>query len=413
MATDTASQETRTKFSESPLWKPWMTDIRLRQITSIDDLREYFESHDSYEKISWDIETESLDPHPDSTVGHCFAFTPKEGVYVPVRHKVKPHMNLDPDAVWELAEEHMKPPRIRVVYNYKFEGRWLRYKGVDWTSDWKFLRDVFIYVWLNDTDQLRKGLKETVSKYYNMEVSDIGEVPGAKCDKRKRGRIDFSRTDPEEATLYAAADPIWSLALLKLFEEDVNKSQPMICMTEHELLDGLLQMEDNGVMIDRAYLREGMRTLDRWVAQVEREIFSDAGYEFNIGSPSEVAKYLGEKGVNLELSAKGNPMTGKKVLENLGKSHPTAARVALYRSLEKEKGTYVTPLLEGVSDEHPVANFKFQPIGAPTGRLSGGGADVGERYCAMNVHAIPSASKYQPARARKLDTPPKKLIDLG
>lgn len=78
MKVDTFSKETQAHFEGSPLWKPWMTRYRLRQAIDLEDVKEFLEQHESSKIISWDVETDSLDPHHERVCGHCLAFNSKE-----------------------------------------------------------------------------------------------------------------------------------------------------------------------------------------------------------------------------------------------------------------------------------------------------------------------------------------------
>jgi len=389
-----------------------MSQIRLRQIGSIQELRDYVEANRTQNLVSWDIETTNLDPKEQDVVGHCLAFSSDEGVYCPVRHKVKPEQNLDPDIVWKIIQEVIAPPRILLVYNYKFEGRFLRQCGVNRRASYSILRDALVYAWLwNSNEKVEKvGLKSAIQWFHpELQMLDIREVPGAARDKKMRGEIDFSYTDPEQATLYAAADPVMTIKVYRATEEKVEAEQALICQVEHNLIESLLSMEESGVLMDRTILREADKTLERLICQVEKEVYEAAGGPFNLLSSKQLAKYFTENGIAFSKTEKGNPNLGEAELEILAEVSPIAAKIVLYRKLCKERSTYVGRLLESTTDDDPYAHFKFSSVGAPTGRLSSGGGSKGEFYTAMNVQSIPSASKYRLAKCRKIKVPPAEL----
>jgi len=129
MPVDTFSSETQRKFSESKLWKDWMTKRRLYQATNMSDLREFFQRGHGFKRISIDFETKDLSRTWESVCGFCLAFTEKEGIYIPIKHVNYPEANLDPDQVWQMFLDEIKN-RLVVVYNWEFEGTILRSKGV-------------------------------------------------------------------------------------------------------------------------------------------------------------------------------------------------------------------------------------------------------------------------------------------
>jgi hypothetical protein len=133
-------------------------------------------------------------------------------------------------------------------------------------------------------------------------------------------------------------------------------------------------MENNPITIDRGYLRQAKNELEHWITVVAKRIYRLAGREFNIGSPAEVGKMLKDMKVPIKTNEKtGNAKTGADEIEELAKEHPICEGILLWRSLIKEKSTYVEALLDCTSEEKPNAVFKFRSVGAPTGRFASGG----------------------------------------
>jgi DNA polymerase-1 len=406
MATDTSSPETRAKYKGTELWKPWMEKVRLWQATSIEEVLEFFERHESKKRFSWDVETDALNPHHERVCGHCFSFETNEGVYVPVRHKNHPEMNLDADKLWEILEKELKKRQL-VVYNYQFEGRVLKSLGIKRSTKLDDLLDGMIYRWMHNTDEKRIGLKDAAENLLNCQMLEITEVPGVMNGKI----LDFSRTNPEDATLYAAADPVMTLGVINVCKPIVDKEQLFIVKLEHEILGTTLAIQDNPVTVDRKFLKQAEKDLNHWIEVVTLDIFKTVGREFKLGSPKQVGEVLKEQGVKLKETSKGNLMTGADEIEKLAGEYPFAAKILLYRTLVKERSTYVDALLNGTSDEQPIAVFKMNPTGAPTGRFSGGGTDdMDPLFIAMNPQAIPSANKYEDARCRLLKNPPAEVV---
>jgi len=417
MAVDTFTKETKHYYQNTEgvkhLWKPWMDEVRIRQITTLDELREFAEQAEAFERVSWDVETESLDPDPDKVVGHCLALTADHGIYIPTRHRVDTHENLDHDAVWDLVLQILKD-KIVVVFNWQFEGKILRKKNMSRPSDLKFVRDVMIYNWLDDSAQLKVNLKLAAQRHLGREMIEIHEVPGVQHDDgtkaKKRGKsINFAYTKPSDATLYAASDPVMTLAILDKIGPAIEKEQALVLQLEHDLLDTLFEMQKNPVTIDRAVLRRGLEDIDRWIAKVTADLFQLAGYEFNPGSVQEAGQFLVKVGVPLpQTGTKKNGekkyATGRKEVEKLAGEHKAVDLILLWRSLVKEKGTYITKLLTETTEENPKAHFNFKSVGAPTGRFASGKAEDGDaQFVSMNAQCLPADTLvYTPSGVRNL-----------
>ena len=404
MAVDTFSSDTQQRFGKSHLWKPWMKERRLYQITSLSELKEFFQRGNSFRRISLDFETRDLSRTWQSVCGFCLSFTDKEGIYVPIKHVNYPSMNLDPDQTWEMILDEIRD-RLVVVYNWEFEGTILRNKGVYRTINLNTLNDAMVYRWLYDSDKKQFNLKDAALELCQREMNLIHEVPGIRKGKRSR-EIDFSLSDPEEATLYAAADPIFSLSVLDICKPVVDKEQGFIANLEHALLGTISKMQDNRVTIDRAFLQQARLDLNRWIDSTARNLYDQLGEEIDLNSNREVTRVLKGMGVPLKRTKnekQENYETNAKALEPLAKEYPIIEDLLFYRSIVKERSTYIDALLNCTSEENSSVIFRFVSIGAPTGRFSSGGVDEGDpRYAPMNVQAISSASGYKKAKVRKV-----------
>lgn len=404
MPVDTFSSETQKAFSESHLWKDWMKERRLYQVTTMSELREFFQRGHAFQRISIDFETRDLSRTWESVCGFCLAFTEKEGVYVPIKHVKYPEMNLDPGQVWQMLLDEIKN-RLVVVYNWEFEGTILRTKGVHRDTTLKSLNDAMVYRWLYDSDKKQFNLKDAASEICHQEMNLIHEVPGIKKGKKSKD-IDFSLSNPEEATLYAAADPVFSLAVLDICKPEVDREQGFIVNLEHTLLGTLSRMTENRVTIDRAFLQQARLDLNRWIDTTALSIYAKLGEEIDLNSNKEVSRVLKKMGVNLKRTQNENQenyQTNAKALQPLAKEFPIVDDILFYRSIVKERSTYVDPLLKVTSEDSPSVIFRFVSIGAPTGRFSSGGVDEGDSiYAPMNVQAITSASDYKKAKVRRV-----------
>jgi DNA polymerase-1 len=386
-----------------------MDYYRLRQIESITELGEYLEQNSRAPYMAWDLETRSLDNRPENVCGHCISFESTEAVYIPTQHVNYPDKNLDHSIVWDMIGKAVEQRPV-LVYNWMFEGRVARLQGWDRPASLAMVKDVMVYRWLFDSDKKQFNLKDASKDLIGMEMLEIQEVPGILTGKGKKD-LNFSLSDPSDATLYAAADPLTTLLIYKKIGPIVEKEQPIVLNLEHTLLDVLLDMENNPITIDRGYLRQAKNELEHWITVVAKRIYRLAGREFNIGSPAEVGKMLKDMKVPIKTNEKtGNAKTGADEIEELAKEHPICEGILLWRSLIKEKSTYVEALLDCTSEEKPNAVFKFRSVGAPTGRFASGGVDPGDPiYAPMNVQSIPSSSAYRKTRIWLIKNPPPEL----
>jgi DNA polymerase-1 len=407
--TDTASDATRDIYEGTPLWRPWMREIRLQQCRNLAHLDEFLSAGAAHQELCWDIETKSLNPDPGEIVGHSIAFTGDEALYVPVRHLADPTQNLDPDEVFQRVIEALKPPKILTVYNARFENSFLMSAGIERPTGLDSVHDVMLMRWLYNSDDKKIGLKETTRRLFGLDMLEIRDPPGVALDRKQRGAIDFSRAKPCEATLYAAADVIMTLRVeSKVWPVVVETGQEFIAELEHQLLRVMLLQERNHLRIDRAFLQRAEQDLLRWSEVVLGELYRLNGSPFNVMAPDQVAAFLRSRGVPMGKTPTGKDSTSAKDMAILSPQFPVVKQVALARSLLKEIGTYVRPMLHATTEERPYGAAQILQHASTTGRLSSKAGQPGDpRFLPLNLMAIPAADAYEVVPCRLVHNPPR------
>jgi len=134
----------------------------------------------------------------------------------------------------------------------------------------------------------------------------------------------------------------------------------------------LFKMEHRGIKIDPALLSNMSDELGKEHAELEQQMYTLAGYEFNIASPAQLSEVLFTK---LQLPTAGikkgktGYSTGQKELDKLRGQHPIIELIERTRELAKLKNTYVDALPK-LADTHDRIHTTFNQDVASTGRLS-------------------------------------------
>jgi len=138
---------------------------------------------------------------------------------------------------------------------------------------------------------------------------------------------------------------------------------------ELPLVRVLLAMERWGIRIDKELLAKQSADLQTEIAELEKQIHSEAGESFNVGSPKQLGVILFEK---LKLPAgkktKTGYSTGEDVLATL--EHPIAKLILKWRELSKLKSTYVDALPGMADPKDDRVHTSFNQALTATGRLS-------------------------------------------
>lgn len=138
------------------------------------------------------------------------------------------------------------------------------------------------------------------------------------------------------------------------------------------LIPVLARMEHRGIILNTKFLGEMKSDLEKDISRVQREMYDMVGYEFNIGSPAQLADVLYDK---LALSTVGikkgktGYSTGQSELDKLRGAHPIIEKIEQYRELTKLLSTYVDALPKLVDNESRLHTTFRQDVAA-TGRLS-------------------------------------------
>ncbi len=134
----------------------------------------------------------------------------------------------------------------------------------------------------------------------------------------------------------------------------------------------LARMEAAGVRVDPAELDRISTKTTEEIARIEKSIFELVGFEFNVGSPQQLAEVLFDK-LNLQpprRSRAKSRSTAADVLEELATEHALPKKVIEFRELTKLKSNYADVLPRLIHPGSGRLHTRFSQTGAVTGRLS-------------------------------------------
>ena len=138
------------------------------------------------------------------------------------------------------------------------------------------------------------------------------------------------------------------------------------------LIPILAKIEHRGIKLDIEKLNTMQVAVQQEILELQREIFELVGYEFNVGSPTQLAEALFTK---LQLPTTGikkgktGYSTGQKELDKLRGRHPIIELVERFRELTKLQNTYIMALPKQV-DNNGYIHTTFNQDVVATGRLS-------------------------------------------
>jgi DNA polymerase-1 len=135
---------------------------------------------------------------------------------------------------------------------------------------------------------------------------------------------------------------------------------------EIPIVDVLVEMEHEGIRVDLNILN---RIADETLIKINglsAAIISDAGVDFNLNSPKQLAEILFDK---LNLPANKKRSTSIDILEELAGSHAIIAKLIEYRKYSKLYSTYAQGLKKFIQSDGKI-HTDYKQCVAATGRLS-------------------------------------------
>jgi DNA polymerase-1 len=170
----------------------------------------------------------------------------------------------------------------------------------------------------------------------------------------------------------AAADAVLCQALAAWQRDEIRARGLTDLLNEVELpiVRILREMEQVGVKLDTAQIKEISERVKAEADGLESEIFELAGEEFTLGSPKQLEEILfGKLGLSRGRRGKTGYSTDARVLQAIRAEHEIIPKIERWRELTKLAQTYLDAL-PLVVDSHSRLHTTFNQTAATTGRLS-------------------------------------------
>ncbi len=335
-----------------------------KTITTQPEFETFLNELKQQQTFCFDLETTSKDPVRADIVGWAFCWEAETSYYIPVDSPGTPVIDarLVLEAFKPLLED---PEKIKINQNIKYEVLVLRRAGVQLQG---IGLDPMVGDYLLDAGARTHGLDDLSKRYLMRQMIPITDLIG-----KGKQQLKMFEVDVEKASEYASedADVTWQVAALIEQKLKQDGLWELYWDLERPLIPVLAEMEWNGIRVDVEELKRQSVVLSQRLKQLIIEIHAEAGSEFNMDSPKQLAKVLFE---DLKLPVikrnKTGPSTDQEVLERLANEHPLPKKMIEHRQLSKLKGTYLDALPLLVNPESGNVHTSLSQTIAATGRLS-------------------------------------------
>lgn len=257
-----------------------------------------------------------------------------------------------------------------IFHDMKFTYKVLRHNGLkcleESDTSLSFF-DTMIASWLLDPEELGNNP-------YALDILAEKKLAILKTEYDEIVSKDSSLKDADQKDLaqYIGEKPVITLALYKKLNALIKKFYKEKLFNEMELplIPILSEMELRGIHLDTNQLYDYSKELSSQISNLEKEIFSIVGHEFNIASTKQLQEVLfTERGLKPSKKTKTGYSTDTSVLEELSIYDPVPKKILEYRELSKLLSTYVEALPK-LTDEDSLIHTTFVQTGTATGRLS-------------------------------------------
>ncbi len=187
--------------------------------------------------------------------------------------------------------------------------------------------------------------------------------------------LDSNITNPqlEDILAYAKTESFSKAREIILSDIEKRNLKNIYATIELPLIPIISAMHERGIKIDAEYLKTLSEEYHVELDKLQKNIWAEAGEEFNINSPKQLGSVLfdklGLKAKGMKKTAGGAQSTRESELDKLKDLHPIIPHILEHRELQKLLSTYIDTiptLLEADGRLHT----SFIQTGTTTGRMS-------------------------------------------
>jgi len=323
----------------------------------------------TFDFVSLDTETTSVDAMSAKLVGLSFAVNEGEAFYVPVpSHEDWSGEDFEKSlkVVNKFKEVYESEKILKIGQNIKYDMMVLANYGIHLEGK---MFDTMIAHYII-APELRHNMDYLAEVYLKYQTIHIDSLIGS--GKKQRSMREL---DPKEVYEYAAEDADVTLKLKKILEKELHEKGLYSLFDEVEmpLVPVLARIEMNGARIDENSLAETSKVFTQRMEAIEREIREVAGQELNISSPKQIGELLFDR---LKIDSKpkktktGQYVTDEATLLALKSKHPIVEKILDYRGYKKLLSTYIDALPQLVNPRTGHIHTSYNQAVTATGRLS-------------------------------------------
>lgn len=342
----------------------------------------------------FDLETTSLNPRIAKLLGFAISWKKHEAYFV------TPTDALPLRVIVEYLTPALTSKATKIGHNLKYDLSVLLAQGIeihgpyfdtmlahslaepDQRHSMDYLAERFLgYTTIKLADLAEAYQKEPEEEPQSEIIDDLfalaeKKAPEKKVAKKQKGdQIDMLSIPPSALTDYACEDADVTFQLAEILAEQLDKADQSETFYEIEspLLPVITRIENEGISVNTAALAEISVVLGDKIATLTKDIYRQAGREFNLNSPKQLGELLFSEMQLVEKPKKtktGQFKTDEATLSTLAGEHEIIANILDYREASKLKSTYVDALPTHLCPSDQRIHTQLHQLMTATGRIA-------------------------------------------
>lgn len=363
-ARETREAEIQLELFAEPIETKTIKDVEhdYQTVTSSVQRAALLETLAQQSSFCFDTETTGLDPRQAAPLGIAIAYQPHQAYYV-----VLPDDSVEARRVLEEFRPVLENETIeKVGHNLKYDITLLKWQGI-------LVRGTLFDTMLAHTmkePELKHGMDYLAQHYLGYQPIPTSDLIGPRGKDQKNMRD----VPLPQLSAYACEDADITLQISQVLRPELGKREvEEVCLrVEFPLVPVLVDMEFEGIRLDVEALRKYSTQLEQEINELQANIYTSAGHEFNINSPKQLGVILYDElqlEANPKKTATGQYSTREAELLRLANKHEIVRDVLEYRNAVKLKSVYVDQLPEAVNPQTGRVHTHYSQSWTATGRI--------------------------------------------
>lgn len=341
----------------------------------------------------FDLETTSLNPRNAEILGIAISWKKNHAFFITPNNKLTLHHIIDS------LTPAFTSKATKIGHNLKYDLSVLLAQNININGPYfdtmlahslaepeqrhsmDYLAERFLGYTTIKLSELAQAIPESTETAPSTPEDDLFSIAEKKAPQKKTAKkkiskeLDMRSIPPSTLKDYACEDADITFQLAEILSEQLENAEQSDTFFEIEspLLPVITKIEHQGISVNTNALAEISEILAGKISTLTKDIYAQAGREFNLNSPKQLGEILFTE-LNLVEKPKktktGQFKTDEATLSTLANEHIIIANILKYREASKLKSTYVDALPNHLCPSDQRIHTQLHQLMTATGRIA-------------------------------------------